>query len=440
MAASHTVRTRSEIWKGFPSIARREIGTVATSTFQSQSTSALMLLLLSVLVIEVTGSAASAPLVIAAGALPALLLVRWVRSVNRLLDHRWVMILSDTGAFAVALALFLLSQADVQAWQIYCGVALFSGFGAFYLPAMRGWVADQSGDITQLTWLNSMLAVATQASVVVGWALGGVLASTVGIRFALGLCAIAYACGIVLQFIVFVVVNRTPLRRAAASAAGPGEQRRSSVRKVPETAMRQEGGAWRMVFSPRRLGLFTGSLLAMELSHVLAFSMFVPLVTQASADRSWVAGLANACFALAAIGSGVLVSGGSLGNWVRSHTPGVLIAGFAVQTVFGLTASQTVLAVALYTLVGVLSGGDTVLQSEVQDRWRSVGSSQAFAVFGAVSGPSQLVGSLVIAFLLLHFSITAVYVGTIMILGFGSALLLVVARAKSINPVEEVIP
>ncbi len=88
----------------------------------------------------------------------------------------------------------------------------------------------------------------------------------------------------------------------------------------------------------------------------------------------------------------------------------------------------------------MLSGGDTVLQSEVQDRWRSVGSSQAFAVFGAVSGPSQLVGSLVIAFLLLHFSITAVYVGTIMILGFGSALLLVVARAKSINPVEEVIP
>ncbi|MBD2830406.1 hypothetical protein ID875_27445 [Streptomyces globisporus] len=373
-----------------------------------------MLLLLSVLVIEVTGSAASAPLVIAAGALPALLLVRWVRSVNRLLDHRWVMILSDTGAFAVALALFLLSQADVQAWQIYCGVALFSGFGAFYLPAMRGWVADQSGDITQLTWLNSMLAVATQASVVVGWRLGVFWPARSG---SASLWAVRHR----LRMRHRAAVRRiccgqpdaaTSGRCARSARESSGVLRRRRCRRRP--CGRRRCVAHGLLAAPARSVHW---LVARDGAQPCAGFQYVCPTCHSGFRRPILGGAwPNACFALAAIGSGVLVSGGSLGNWVRSHTPGVLIAGFAVQTVFGLSASQTVLAVALYTLVGVLSGGDTVLQSEVQDRWRSVGSSQAFAVFGAVSGPSQLVGSLVIAFLLLHFSITAVYVGTIMIL------------------------
>ncbi|GAA2640921.1 hypothetical protein GCM10009863_67680 [Streptomyces axinellae] len=400
------------------------------STFQSQSTSSLLLLLLSVLALQVTGSAASAPLVVAAGALPALLLVRWVRTVNRVLDRRWVMILSDAGAFTVALVLHLLSRGDIQAWHIYVGMALFSSFGAFYLPAMRGWVADQSGSLAQLTWLNAMLAVATQASVVVGWALGGVLVSTVGVSGSLGLCALAYALGSVLQIVVFAVLNGARLRRTDRPRGTDG--RDGAPARAPE-------GVWRRVFSPRRLGLFTGSLLAMELSHVLAFSMFVPLLTGNSSDRSWVAGTANAGFALAAIGSGVLVSGGSVGDWVRRRVPGILLAGFAIQAVFGLAAHTAVLAIGLYTMVGILSGGDAVLQSEVQDRWRSVGSSQAFAVFGAVYGPAQLVGSLVIAFLLLHLPVTTVYVGTILTLGLGSGLLLIAARARSTSGTPEVV-
>ncbi|GAA2666610.1 MFS transporter [Streptomyces lunalinharesii] len=421
----HT-RTRAEIWRGFTAVERREVGTVVVSTLQSQSTSALLLLLLSLLALRVTGSPASAPLVVAVGALPALLLVRAVRTVNQHVDHRWVMLLSDAGAFVVAVTLWQLVRAGgVHAWQIYAGMFLFAAFGAFYLPAMRGWVAGQTTGLEQLTWLNAMLAVATQAAVVVGWALGGVLASSIGIQVSLGLCALSYAVGLVLQFVVFVVVNRAPFRKPAG-AVGAAEPDQAG-------ADRASGGTrvWRDVFSPRRLGLFTAALLLMELTHTLGFSMFVPLLTGGAADRSWIAGTANACFALAAMISGVLVSGGALGQWTRARAPQVVLVGFGVQIVFGLSAAHPVWAIGLYAVVGLLSGGDAALQSEVQDRWRPAGSAQAFAVFGAVQGPAQLVGSLTVAALLTCLSVGTVYLGTVVVLGLGSGVVLMLARSRA---------
>ncbi|MCX4681291.1 MFS transporter [Streptomyces sp. NBC_01433] len=433
---STDVRTRSEIWKDFEPSERREVTTVVVSTLQSQSTSALLLLLLSLLALDVTGSPASVPLVVAAGALPALLLVRWVRSVNRLLDHRWVMLLADVGAFTVALVLYLLVRGGgLQAWHIYVGMFLFSSFGAFYLPAMRGWVADQAVGLEQLTWLNAMLAVSSQASVVVGWALGGALASTVGIAVSLAICALSYAFGIGLQFLVFVLVNRAPVRKVAKHGEPSGEAAETGIRAT--ASPQAVSGAWRNVFSPRLLGLFTASLLLMELTHTLAFSMFVPLLTEGSPDRSWIAGTANACFALTAMVSGVLVSGGAVGRWARRRAPHIVLMGFCVQALFGLSAGHAVLTIGLYAMVGLLSGGDAALQSEVQDRWRPVGSAQAFALFGAVQGPAQLIGSLVVAFLLLHLPVTAVYVGTILTLGVGAGLLLLLARARAASPAPE---
>ncbi|MQS05748.1 MFS transporter [Streptomyces alkaliphilus] len=430
-------RTRSELWRDFAPTERREVATVVVSTLQSQSTSALLLLLLSVLALDLTGTAASAPLVVAAGALPPLLLVRWVRLVNRWMDHRWVMMLSDLGAFTVTLVLYLLLRGDdIEAWHIYLGMFLFSSFGAFYLPAMRGWVADQTSGIEQLTWLNAMLAVASQASVVVGWALGGVLVSTIGITASLAICALSYVFGIVLQFIVFVLINRAPFRRAGKpSAPSPGGG--SGVAGAAGSPARAGFDVWRDVFSFRRLGLFTAALLLMELTHILAFSMFVPLLTDGAPDRSWIAGTANACFALAAMLSGLLVSGGTIGRWARSRVPQIVLVGFCVQAVFGLGAGYAVLAIVLYTIVGLLSGGDAALQSEVQDRWRPVGSAQAFAVFGAVLGPAQLVGSLLVAFLLLHLPVTGVYVGTVLTLGLGSGLMLLLARRRAPAPSPE---
>ncbi|WP_275467088.1 MFS transporter [Streptomyces noursei] len=427
-------RSRSEIWQGFEATERREVGTVIVSTLQSQSTSALLLLLLSLLALRVTGSPASAPLVVAVGALPALLLVRAVRFVNQLVDHRWVMLLSDAGAFVVAVTLWQLVRAGgVHAWQIYAGMFLFAAFGAFYLPAMRGWVAGQTSGLEQLTWLNAMLAVATQAAVVVGWALGGVLASSIGIEGSLGLCALSYAVGLVLQFVVFVVINGASFRKPAGA---PGTVVSGTAKSHAAAADRASAttGVWRDVFSPRRLGLFTAALLLMELTHTLGFSMFVPLLTGGAADRSWIAGTANACFALAAMISGVLVSGGALGQWTRARAPQVVLVGFCVQIVFGLSVAHPVWAIGLYAVVGLLSGGDAALQSEVQDRWRPAGSAQAFAVFGAVQGPAQLVGSLAVAALLTCLSVGTVYLGTVVVLGLGSGLVLMLARSRAEAP------
>ncbi|MFD7668412.1 MFS transporter [Streptomyces sp. NPDC059788] len=397
---------------------------MVVSTFQSQSASTLLLMLLSLFALKISGSSASVPLVVAAGALPPLLFVRCVRVVNRLLDERWVMLLSDVGAFSVSSALWwLVHSGNARLWHVYVGMFLFATFGAFYMPAMREWAAGRTGSLEQLTWLNAMLAVATQASVVVGWAVGGVLAASIGIAASLLVCVLSYAVGIVLQFVVFVVVNRARFRRLLPGPAQGDD--------APRTVT---AGTWKNMWAPGRLGLFTASLLLLELTHTLAFSMFIPLLTSGDQDRSWVAGIANASFALAAVISGVAISGGVLGRYARTLTPHIVLTGFAVQIVFGLTAAYPALAICLYALVGLLSGGDSALQSEVQDRWRPVGSSQAYAVFGAVQGPSHLVGALVISWFLSWLPVHVLYVATIVVCGMTAGALLLLARLRAARP------
>ncbi|MFI9081870.1 MFS transporter [Streptomyces sioyaensis] len=418
-------RSRAQIWRSFSRGEQREVGAVVVSTFQSQTASTLLLMLLSLLALDVSGSSASVPLVVAAGALAPLLFVRVVRTVNRLVDERWVMLLSDVGAFSVSSVLWVLvHNGRAQLWHVYVGMFLFSTFGAFYLPAMREWASGRTGNLEQLTWLNAMLAVATQASVVMGWAVGGVLAASIGIASSLAVCVLSYAFGIVLQFLVFVVINRAPLIRPLPDATHGGDVPNQAPRTAPASA-------WRDMWAPRRLGLFTSSLLLLELTHTLAFSLFIPLLTTGHADRSWVAGIANASFALAAIVSGVAVSGGVLGRYARSLAPYVVLVGFGIQIVFGLSAVYPVLAICLYTLVGLLSGGDSALQSEVQDRWRPVGSAQAYAVFSAVQGPSQMVGALVLSLLLSSFPVNVLYIATITTCGMSAGVLLLLARLRA---------
>ncbi|MFE7117751.1 MFS transporter [Streptomyces sp. NPDC057654] len=444
-----SVRSRAEIWRGFVTGERREIGVVIVSTFQSQSASTLLLMLLSLLALDISGSSASVPLVVAAGALPPLLFVRCVRAVNRLLDERWVMLLSDAGAFTVSSALWMLVRHNsAQLWHVYLGMFLFSTFGAFYLPAMREWAARRTGGLEQLTWLNAMLAVATQASVVVGWAAGGVLAASFGIATSLLICVLSYSVGMALQFVVFVVVNRASFRRTlpdparetgafqAVATAAPMDSvstTAASTTAAPTArgAWKETAGTWKDMWAPGRLGLFTGSLLLLELTHTLAFSMFIPLLTGGDQDRSWVAGIANASFALTAIISGVAISGGVFGRYARAFAPHIVLTGFAVQVVFGLTAAHPAPAIFLYALVGLLSGGDSALQSEVQDRWRPVGSAQAYAVFGAVHGPAQLAGALLIAWFLSRFPVRTLYVATILVCGAAAGILLLVARLRA---------
>ncbi|MEV0265458.1 MFS transporter [Streptomyces sp. NPDC050617] len=402
------------------------------STFQSQSASTLLLMLLSLLALDISGSSASVPLVVAAGALPPLLFVRCVRAVNRLLDERWVMLLSDAGAFTVSSVLWMLVRHDsARLWHVYLGMFLFSTFGAFYLPAMREWAAGRTGGLEQLTWLNAMLAVATQASVVVGWAAGGVLAASLGIATSLLICVLSYSVGMVLQFVVFVVAGRASFWR---TPTGPPREKgapRAVATASAAGARKDTAGTWQDMWAPRRLGLFTASLLLLELTHTLAFSMFIPLLTAGDQDRSWVAGIANASFALTAVISGLAISGGVFGRYARAFAPHIVLTGFAVQAVFGLTAAHPAPAICLYALVGLLSGGDSALQSEVQDRWRPVGSAQAYAVFGAVHGPSQLAGALLIAWFLSRLPVRTLYVATVLTCGAAAGILLLVARLRT---------
>ena len=90
---------------------------------------------LGVYVYQTTGSATLLGLVLVSGSLPNLLAPFAGALVDRW-DRRWVMILSDTGAGLLTLAIWLLlASGTLRVWHIYVNAALGSLLGIFQRPA-----------------------------------------------------------------------------------------------------------------------------------------------------------------------------------------------------------------------------------------------------------------------------------------------------------------
>ena len=83
-----------------------------------------------------TGAATQLALSLVAASLPNLLLLPFAGALVDRWDRRRVLILSDTGAALVTLALWtLLAAGRLEVWHVYAGNALASALGAFQRPA-----------------------------------------------------------------------------------------------------------------------------------------------------------------------------------------------------------------------------------------------------------------------------------------------------------------
>lgn len=398
---------------------RSELMAVAIATAQSQAGSGFLMVAVTVAALKATSAASAAPLLVMATSLAPFLLVRTIRKQVQRRDPRVLLVAAECGGLVGAVGLAILLRVDQTNLGGMC-VLMFvlSAFSAVQAPATREWGSSIAPNQGELAALNSVLSMAGQIGIVIGWTLGGVLVGLQNAELLVWTCAATYAASIVILLSTFAATGRAHVRRRIGSAAEGS--------RVPPSA------GWRTMLMARPTAFYTYSLISQSLLQRLSFSMFIPLVAGVDGSRSWAAGAANGAFALASILGAVLLTLPGTAPTIRRFAPGVLAVSVATQIVFGLFAWAPAIAIAAFSAVGVMSVAAIAIQSEAQELWRStVGAGDAFTMLAAVQGPLNIVGSLILAMVLMRVQVDVAYVACVALFGVGSAVFAVAARRSS---------
>ena len=173
------------------------------------------------LVLELTGSSLALGTVLVVQALPRAVLMVVGGALTDRLSARTTMLGSmGLRAAVVAPLALLVITGRVQLWEVYVVAAVFGIVDAFFMPA-RGAILPQVVNTRELESGNALLNVTSQASVILGPLLGGVVIAAYGIGWAFAADAAAFVLGLLL-----VLWLPAPARSAAAGgrAAGLGGQ------------------------------------------------------------------------------------------------------------------------------------------------------------------------------------------------------------------------
>jgi MFS family permease len=167
------------------------------------------------LVLQLTGSSLALGTVLVVQALPRAILMVVGGAVSDRLSARLTMIgsMGLRAAFVAPLA-FLVLTGHVQMWEVYTIAAVFGIVDAFFYPA-RSSILPRVVKDSELEPGNAVLNVTSQATVILGPVIGGVIVATLGIGWAFAGDAACFALGV-----LFVLWMPT----AAATAKGPAPQ------------------------------------------------------------------------------------------------------------------------------------------------------------------------------------------------------------------------
>jgi len=163
------------------------------------------------LVLQLTGSSLALGTVLLVQALPRAVLMLLGGALADRLSSRMTM-LGSMGLRAVlvaALAVFALTG-RIQIWEVYGFAAMFGIVDAFFMPARQSILPAVVAD-RELEPGNAVLNVTSQATVVVGPVLGGLVVAAFGTGWAFAGDASFFAIG-------FVLILTLPAFRATASA------------------------------------------------------------------------------------------------------------------------------------------------------------------------------------------------------------------------------
>ncbi|MEU2728569.1 MFS transporter [Streptomyces griseoviridis] len=400
--------SRREMWAALPSHGRRELLSVLVATGGSFIGNSIHIVASALLAIELSGSAASVPLIALIGTLPPLLLVTPVRRCVRRYGGRKVLVSIDVLSTCLIATLPLLSLVGaVQLWQVYALELLTACCSAFYMPASRDWTSDIGGDESSLRYVNSALGSVMQVASVVGWGLAGVLVSALTPVGAIAVNAATFALSSLVQWWGFRGTGKRRDRGTPApheTSDGPTDPTPPQNPQKPLSLL----VLLRSVFDRSPAGRLAQALVVVVMTQRLQFSLFVVFLTFAIHVPESAIGVTNAVYSVGAAVGGALVAGGRSGDVLRRHPTAGIALFFAALAAFALSTT-VMIAIPLYAVLGVLSASVVVLQTLLQDARRVTGGGDTFAALGAVQALVNMVALAALGLLLVVLPVRSVY-------------------------------
>lgn len=271
---------------------------------------------LGVYLYQKTGQATQLALSMVFASLPNLLLLPFAGALVDRWDRRRVLILSDTGAALVTLAVFvLLAAGRLEVWHVYAGNALSAALSAFQRPAYMA-VPSLLVPKQQFGRVGGLMQVADALSTIVAPLLAGFLVAKIKIEGVLlvDLATFAFAVGTLL-------IVRIP-RPAPAADAGAG--RRSLLREA----------AFGWLYLRQRRGLMGMLILFAVVNFALGFysALFTPLVLSRFSTEVLGSLLSVSGFAMLA-GSLVMSAWGGTRRKIRTVLAGISLSGLGMAAV-----------------------------------------------------------------------------------------------------------
>ena len=331
-------------------------------------------------------------------------------------DHagrRRMMVLSEVAA-AVVFALLLTADAP---WVLVAGFLSATVVNAPFAPASTAALPNVAGS-DDLRWANSMLALSTNAGLVVGPMVGGWLVAASGIHLLFAVNAASFLASAVL----------------IARVSGPFEQVRRPDHGAPDGGMR---AGYRVLRHHRVVGTLTAAL---ALTH---FTFGLAMVADPALAKAFNAG---------SFGYAVLYTGWGLvalvGAWLagrvrdRRHVPYGVLAGLGATTL-GCVAIATLprfwLVVAIGSLGGIGTGAMFPLTTGLmQEHTDDAVRARVFGAVDTVDKSTFAVGMVAGAPLVSAIGAQGSYGVTAAVL--GAALVIMLGLPKAVSGADQRVP
>lgn len=280
------------------------------------------------LVLQLTGSGTALGLVIALQNVPVLLLGPWGGLIADRFPKRRILYVTQSVAGLLALALGLLVIGDiVRLWMVYA-IGLLTGFVTIFdNPARQTFVREMVGP-EHLTNAVSLGSTEFNLARVIGPALAGALAATVG----LGACFVVDALSYLPVLLALAMMRAGELQPSIRVKTAKG-QIREGLRYVRTSPVLLNTLVMMAI-----IGMFT-----------YEFSVMLPLFSEFTLD----AGEGGYAAMTAAMGAGAVVGGLTTAGRRKPTTRAVVVAAALFGGSVGLTALAPTLPLAVAALVVV---------------------------------------------------------------------------------------
>ncbi|MBX9669740.1 MAG: MFS transporter [Candidatus Obscuribacterales bacterium] len=349
-------RVAREMQQTFRSLNNRDFRVYSWGQVISLSGTWMQSVALSWLVYKLTGSAAALGMVTFAGSLPLLLLTYPGGIIADRFDRKKVLVISQVLAMIEATALTVLTYTGLinVTWLVILAI-IRGSITAIELPARQSFVPDmvEKGELTNAIGINSAI---WNTSRTIGPALAGLFIGIFGETVCFALNALSYVAALISLGMITVKPREHNAKTDEQDSTGAGNR-----------------SVWSILMDPKvRTVLFLSAATSL---FGFQYGVLLPVVV----DQVLGGTASTLGFISAAAGIGALVGSLALANRGNSRVlrPGIGIACLSLSVAIALIAFSKLLIISVVAvaLAGAsvsvqLSGGNSLVQSSVSERYR----------------------------------------------------------------------